>query len=200
MFEVPADEVYDDVVTDFEWEKYQRGFNGVLNNAYNQSCNSGTKVLGNMSEITSDFTGGSYDDFIEFYEERYDGAKRRSRATQRMTENLVKRVESVGGSIGREKAVMWAERYIDSMLVNSYRGFAAEDAIIEGVAERMGVSSEVANSDKEVDGIDGYIDGESVQVKPASHTSVLDVNDYDTEILLVYTYDEDEKYFYVRLL
>lgn len=180
-------EVYDDL-PGFDWNKYQRGFMGILNNSYNQSCNSGTKVLGDMSEITSEFEGGSYEDFIEFYNDEYDGEQRKYDAIDKMAENLVSRIESVGGTLDWGYAVSWASRYIESMLVNSYRGFMDEERAIELVADELQMPWRVAPPEDESRGIDGYIGGRSVQVKPDTHTS-LDVNSYETDLLVVYEYD-----------
>lgn len=189
-------EVYDTLPT-FEWEKYQAGFLGILNNAYNQSCNCGTKVLGDMSEITSAFSGGSYDDFIDYYYSEHDGMDRRRRAIKRMAENIIKRVRAVGGDVPKADAMEWAKQYIEYMLVNSYRGFLDEERAIELVADELDSSWTVAGADVESDGIDGYIGGESVQVKPETYSD-MDINSFDTEHLIVYQYDDDQ--FYLELL
>jgi hypothetical protein len=181
-------EVYDSLPS-FKWEKYQRGYMGILNNAYNQSCNCGTKVLGDMSEITSSFEGGSYDDFIEYYYRVHDGKKRRRQAVKRMAENIIKRVRAVGGDVPDSKAVKWSNRYIHSMLVNSYRGFMDEARAIELVADELGEEWRVASSDEESDGIDGYIGDQSVQVKPLSYND-LDINSFDADLLVTYTYND----------
>lgn len=190
LVEITVDdtEVYDSL-PDFEWEKYQRGFLGILNNAYNQSCNTGTKILGDMSEITDEFDGGSYDEFLSYYYNEWDGHSRRVRAVRRMTENLVSRIEAVGGEITERKARRWAKQYIGSMLVNSYRGFLDEERAIELVADEMGSDWRVADSSQESAGVDGYIEQTTVQVKPASHSS-LDINDYDADILIAYEYED----------
>jgi len=187
---VSEEVIYEDLL-EFEWRKYQKGMLGILNNAYNQSCNSGTKRLGNMSEITSEFDGGSYEDFILFYKSEYNGKERVAESIGKMATNLVSRIESVGGEIDPDDALLWSEKYINYMLVNSYRGFMAEEKAIEMVANEMGVDWSVAPPEKESVGIDGYINGQSVQVKPETHTS-LDINDYDAELLIVYEYDDGE--------
>lgn len=183
-------EVYDSLPT-FEWETYQAGFLGILNNAYNQSCNCGTKVLGDMSEITSGFSGGSYDEFIDYYYSEHDGVERRRRAVKRMAENIIKRVRAVGGDVPRADAISWAKQYIEYMLVNSYRGFLDEERAIELVADELGHDWRVADSDKESDGVDGYIDGKSVQVKPESYSDI-DINSFEADWLITYEYDDDE--------
>lgn len=182
-------EVYDTLPT-FEWEKYQKGFLGILNNAYNQSCNTGTKVLGDMSEITSQYDGGSYTDFLVYYADEWDGTERTNEATQRMADNIVNRIESVGGRIDEKVAFKWANQYVQYMLVNSYRGFMDEARAIELVADEVDADWRVADSSKESEGVDGYIDERSVQVKPDSHND-LDINDYDADVLITYYYTDD---------
>lgn len=183
-------EVYDSLPT-FDWEKYQRGYMGILNNAYNQSCNAGGKKLGNMSEITEGFDGGSYRDFIEYYYDSHNGGERRLEAVKAMAENIIERVRSVGGDISKEDAIRWSKKYIESMLVNSYRGFMDEERAIELVADELGEPWSVASEEMESAGIDGYIGSHPVQVKPSSYTE-LDINDFDAEWLVTYEYSENE--------
>jgi hypothetical protein len=189
-------EVYDSLPT-FNWEKYQKGYMGILNNAYNQSCNAGTKTLGNMSEITSEFEGGSYEEFLEYYYQQHNGVERKRSAMKRMAENLIKRVRAVGGDVPREDAINWSKKYIESMLVNSYRGFIDEERAIELMADELGEQWSVADSSEESEGIDGYIGSRSVQVKPSSYSDI-DINSFDADLLIIYEYDGDE--FTVRLL
>jgi transcription elongation factor Elf1 len=186
---IVSDTVVYDSLPEFEWEKYQRGYMGILNNAYNQSCNSGGKTLGNMSEITSEFDGGSYDDFIDFYYENHNGKQKRTDAIKKMSENLIKRVRAIGGELSKDDAIDWSRTYIQSMLVNSYRGFIDEARAIELVAEDIDESWNVADPEMESDGVDGYIGGQSVQVKPTSYTD-LDINSFDADWLITYTYDD----------
>lgn len=181
-------DVYDSLPT-FDWEKYQRGYMGILNNAYNQSCNCGTKILGDMSDISSGFDGGSYKEFKEYYYREHDGVTRRRRAVKRMAENLIKRIRSVGGEMPKRRAINWSDKYIESMLVNSYRGFIDEERAIELVADELSRDWRVADSDKESAGIDGYIDGYSVQVKPSSYADI-DINDFDTDVMITYEYED----------
>lgn len=190
---VAEDSVYENL-PEFEWEKYQRGFLGILNNAYNQSCNSGTKTLGDMSKITSEFDGGSFDDFLNYYYIEHDGEQARISAIERMADNLVSRVESVGGELERHEAIKWSRKYVDSMIVNSYKGFMSEEKALNLVAAEREESWRTAPPEEESEGIDGYVGGKSVQVKPISHTN-LDINSFDVDMLVVYEYHESDEQF-----
>lgn len=183
-------DVYDSLPS-FSWEKYQRGYMGILNNSYNQSCNGGIKRLGDMSEITDGFRGGSYEEFIEYYYNEHDGKERQRECVKRMAENLINRVRSVGGDLSKSDAIDWSAKYIESMLVNSYRGFIDEERAIELVANERSLEWSVAPPDMESTGIDGYIDGRSVQVKPSSYSDI-DINDFDADLLITYQYEDDQ--------
>lgn len=197
----PESDVYDrENVPTFEWEKYQRGFLGILNNAYNQSCNAGGAKLGTMSEISSDFAdhgGGSWNEFIDFYDDEYNGKDRRREATVAMADNIIDRVESVGGEIERYEAIHWSHMYIWNMMANTYRGFCSEETAIRLVAEDL--DEPYSLDGDESAGVDGYIGESSVQVKPESHSGLLDVNAYDVDVLIVYSEVEGVFEFDVRV-
>lgn len=190
---VPSDDVYrGSGLPQYSWETYQRGFLGILNNAYNQSCNAGTPKLGQMSEIEDAFVQthgtGSWQDFVRFYIREHDGHQRIQQSIDAMADNIQDRAASVGGTVDRTDALFWARKYIWSMLVNTYRGFCSERAAIEVVATMIDVP--YTTSGDESAGIDGTIGSATVQVKPASHMG-LDLNGYDADYVIAYEVDDD---------
>lgn len=199
---VPAQRVYDSgSLPEYEWETYQRGFLGILNNAYNQSCNAGTHKLGYMNEIASDFRelgGGSWQDFVRYYVREHDGHRRIHESVQAMADNIQHRTEAVGGAVPRDRARFWARKYIYSMLTNTYRGFCSETTAIRVVANELDLPWSARTTQRdEQRGIDGYIGGTSsddtytVQVKPVTHLG-LDLNDCEADYVITYTHEDDE--------
>lgn len=192
----PADQVYEsDPLPTFSWNTYQRGFLGILNNAYNQSCNAGGQKLGRMNYIESEFDdmgGGSWPDFVRFYVREHDGHGRIRHAIDSMADNLQDRVASIGGSVPRDTARYWSRKYIWSMVANTYRGFCSERAAIRIVAGHLDVPWRATGDESA--GIDGYIGDTSVQVKPVTHLG-LDVNDYDADYCIKYAYMEESDEF-----
>lgn len=190
---VSADDVYDaDRVPTYSWETYQRGFLGILNNAYNQSCNNRTPTLGHMNDIENDFVDehgtGSWQDFVRFYVRQYDGHDRIRSAIDAMAQNIQDRVASVGGAVPADRARFWARKYIWSMLTNTYSGFCSERTAIEVVAYGLDVPYDTDGD--EPAGIDGTIGSATVQVKPASYMG-LDLNDHEADYVIEYELDED---------
>lgn len=185
---VPAERVYDseDVPT-YDWETYQRGFLGILNNAYNQSCNAGTHTLGVMSDVESGFVAevgnGSWQDFVRYYVHEHDGHERVERSIRRMADNLQDRVGAIGGYVPRDRARRWSRTYIWSMVKNSYTGFCSERTAIRIVADSLGVP--YTADGRESDGIDGTIGNATVQVKPASYLG-MDINDHEADYVITY--------------
>lgn len=190
--EVPAEPVYrGSGLPQYSWETYQRGFLGILNNAYNQSCNAGTPKLGVMSDIESEFIewgGGSWQDFVRFYVRNHDGHQRVHHAVEAMTDNLKSRTQAVGGDVDECEARYWSRKYIWSMLVNTYRGFCSERTAIAHVAKQLDVP--YTTDGDEPAGIDGTIGSASVQVKPESHMG-LDLNDHDADYVITYEVTDD---------
>jgi hypothetical protein len=194
---VPAERVYEsEGVPEYEWETYQRGFLGILNNAYNQSCNAGTHTLGVMSDVESGFVetmgSGSWQDFVRYYVHEHDGHERVERSIRRMADNLQDRVGAIGGYVPRDRARFWARKYIWSMVKNSYTGFCSERTAIGIVADSLGVPHTTDGS--EPDGIDGLIGDATVQVKPESYLGI-DLNDHEADYVITYTMDGDDYVF-----
>lgn len=180
----------------YSWETYQRGFLGILNNAYNQSCNAGKPKLGRMSDIEDDFVTtrgtGSWQEFVRFYVREHDGHRRTHDAIDAMADNLQDRIASVGGYLDAGNARYWARTYIWSMLANTYRGFCSERAAIELVASTLDLP--YTTDGDEPAGIDGTIGRATVQVKPASYMG-LDLNDHDADYVITYETDDEDDTF-----
>lgn len=190
---VSADHVYDGSgLPEYSWEKYQRGFLGILNNAYNQSCNCGKPKLGCMSDIDSSFAqqygAGSWQQFIRFYIRSYDGHDRVQSAIDAMTQNLIDRTRSIGGVVDQTEARFWSRKYIWSMLANTYRGFCSERTAIQLVASVLDRPYSITGD--EPAGIDGRIGTATIQVKPTTYMG-LDINDHDADYVITYELDDD---------
>jgi hypothetical protein len=151
-----------------------------------------------MSEIEHDFSqsmgSGSWQTFIRFYIHNYDGHRRVHESITAMADNLQDRIASIGGTLPRPKARFWARKYIWSMLANSYRGFCSERMAIELVGAHLGAPYTTVTDESA--GIDGVVDGTTVQVKPDTHLG-MDLNDHNAEYLIRYAVDGDEFVFTV---
>jgi hypothetical protein len=193
QIKLPASNVYDGTaVPDYDWNTYQRGFLGILNNAYNQSCNCGNPKLGTMNDIEQSFAesgGGSWQDFVRFYCRQYNGHTRVRSAIDAMTENLQDRVASIGGAVTELDARWWARKYIWSMLANTYRGFCSERTVIECVGTALDLPYDTYGD--ESNGIDGYIGDTSVQVKPSSYLG-LDITESAADHVITYELIDDD--------
>lgn len=194
---IPSECVFDaDGVPEYDWETYQRGFLGILNNAYNQSCNAGTPVLGKMNDIETSFVedagSGSYQDFVRYYVREHDGHDRARRAVRKMADNLQSRVEAIGGAVPIDDVRFWSRKYVWYMLTNTYRGFCSERTAIHVVASHLDLPFTVDGD--EPSGIDGTVGDATVQVKPASYLGI-DLNDHDADYVITYEHDADEDVF-----
>lgn len=190
--EKDIEDVYDSTsVPQYDWEMYQRGFLGILNNAYNQSCNNGCGVLGRMSDIESEFeaqhTNGSWQDFVRFYIREHNGHDRTARAINSMVDNITSRVESIGGTVNQDEAVYWSRKYIWSMLLNTYTGFCSERMVISTIGESLNLPYETTGD--ETRGIDGTIGSHTVQVKPESHL-MFDINYTEADSVVSYSVND----------
>ena len=120
----------------------------LLNPAINLSQSNRPRVVGQMSDIVEEFRkenpDGTFEDWVEFYYNEYDGEERLNEA---MTHDYLR----------------------DLVLFKSYEGFDIEETILRKLGELYDAEISKATAEDESKGIDGYIGEQPVQVKPVSY-------------------------------
>lgn len=160
----------------------------LLNPAVNLSQSNRPHVVGQMSEIVKQFRQehpeGTFDDWVEFYKNEYNGDQRIEKATE-MAYPMVKKMRTAFEEIDEE---MTRNYLRDLVLFKSYEGFDIQEAILKKLGEMYDAEIKRANPQDETKGIDGYIGDQPVQIKPITYKDNLQES-IEVPIIL---YDENK--------
>lgn len=160
----------------------------LLNPAINLSQSNRPEVVGQMSDIIEEFRGeypeGTFEDWVEFYFEEYDGEERLEESAEKaypMVEKMREAFEQIDEEMTR--------RYIrDLVLFKTYEGFDIQEAILRKLGDKFEEDVRRATASEESRGIDGYIGDQAVQIKPITHKDNLQES-FDAPVVY---YDENK--------
>ena len=135
----------------------------IINLANQNAQGTRPRVVGQMTELFQEFGGKKYEDWDAWYRsqkpEALDDATDRIYA---MVEKLRAAVQQVDKRMVRE----WVE---DLVLVKTFIGLCFQEAILKRVAECKGTGYRMAMPAEESQGIDGFIGGTAVSIKPSTY-------------------------------
>lgn len=142
----------------------------LMNTANQNSQGTRPKVVGQLNELIEDYKEeypeGDYEDWQEFYLEGYNGEERIEEATDKVFEMVVKMREAAE-EIDREMVHRWVR---DLVLYKTYTGLGRnEEAILKALSEEYDLPYELGDAADESKGIDGYLGGKPVSVKPNTY-------------------------------
>jgi len=141
----------------------------LLNPAINLSQSNRPEVVGQMSEIIEEFRDecpdGTFQDWIEFYFEEYDGERRLEEATQKAFP-MVKRMKEAFEEIDKEMTHNYLR---DLVLFKTYEGFDIQETIFRKLGEIYETEVRQATAEDESKGIDGYLNGQPISIKPVTY-------------------------------
>mgnify|MGYP000263859478 CR=1 FL=1 len=137
---------------------------GPLINLANQFAQ-GTRpaVVGQLSELIKECPYKTYEGWKNWY------LSKRPDAIQVATERIKRMLEAFKLTIiniDEETVRDWVE---DLVLVKTFVGLRFQEAILQKIASIKGVSYRLATPEEEAKGIDGYIGGVSVSIKPSTY-------------------------------
>ena len=145
-------------------------------------------VVGNMSELIEEFREkhpeGTFEDWVNFYFEEYDGEQRIEDATEKMYP-MVEKMKEAFEQVDRE---MTQDFVRDLVLFKTYEGFDIQEAILRKLGNKCDAETRRATAEEERKGIDGYIGDQPVQVKAETYKDNLQNN---IGVPIVY-YDENK--------
>ena len=129
-----------------------------LGNQNNQGTRA--KVVGQMSELVLECPYKTQKEWEEWYLERYPDAI--ENATDKAYDG-VKNLREAIDEIDRDMVKAWVT---DLVLVKSRRGIIYQKIILKYLANEMNTDCRLATPEEESKGIDGFIGGKPVQIKP----------------------------------
>lgn len=145
----------------------------LLNDAINLSQSNRPHVVGQMNEIVDEFReenpDGTFEDWVKYYNEEYDGEDRLIEATE-MAYPMVEKMRDAFDQIDVEMTHQYLR---DLVLFKSYEGFDIEETILKKLGEMYDEEITKSTADEESKGIDGYIGDQPVQIKPETYKDKL---------------------------
>lgn len=151
-----------------------------MNIANRTSQGTRPKVVGQLSELIQEFDGHSYHEWEQWYLEKHpDAIEKATKKIHDMILNFKEAIDKIDEKIiGR-----WAE---DLILRKTYSGLCFQDIILEKIAEIMGTSYRKSTPADESRGIDGYLGGKPVSIKPTTYTTMDMIDDNITVPIIYY--------------
>ena len=165
---MPSGKIKTEEIVDFavgrvaEFPKYTTQ---IMNLANQNAGGTRPRVVGKMTDLFTEFSGRDFDEWRTWYLHRYPAAI--DSATERVYSMLLKLREAIL-QIDKPMVREWVE---DLVLVKTFTGLCFQEALLARVAEMKGTSYRLADADEESQGIDGYIGGTPVSVKPDTYST-----------------------------
>ena len=164
-----SEEEREEIVADInpEFPKYTTQ---IMNTANQNSQGTRPATVGQLNEIIEEYKEkypeGNYDDWVNFYFEKYDGEENIEEATDKVFEMVVKMREATK-EIDREMVNRWVK---DLVLYKTYTGLGRnEEAILKKLSEEYDLPYTIGTAKDESKGIDGYLGDNPVSIKPHTY-------------------------------
>tara|TARA_B100000614_G_scaffold236666_1_gene234338 strand:+ start:4422 stop:5006 length:585 start_codon:yes stop_codon:yes gene_type:complete len=157
-----------------KWEDIQRALAGeipafpkyttqILNLANQNAQGTRPRVVGQMSDLITQFDGSSYHEWSDWYESRKPAAI--DDATSKVM-SMVLKIREAADQIDEAMVREWIR---DLVLTKTFTGFRFQQAILEELGARLNLPVRIADAREESRGIDGYIGDTPVSVKPSTY-------------------------------
>ena len=135
----------------------------IINLAGSNAAATRPKVVGQMSDLTVESKASTLEEWRTFYLGRKPDAHK---AAADKIEAMVENLRVAMSLIDRDMIDEW----VDDLLINkTFYGFRAQDAILEHMSQSLGLTLTPATPMDESRGIDGYLGGRPVSVKPTTY-------------------------------
>ena len=115
--------------------------------------------VGQMTELIKQFTGKTYFEWCDFYEDRHPNAI--EYATQKICE-MIKKFKSILDLIDEKIVRRWVEDLVKN---KTFTGLKFQEAIFKELSTTKGLPYRLADVYEEAKGIDGYVGDQAYQVK-----------------------------------
>lgn len=147
-------------VTPPEYRKYVRDLINLANRTAKATIRS---RVGQVSELIHECPARDYEGWCTWYLSKYPKAI--EQATERVLE-MLELLRDAMDDIDPDTVRKWITELV---LAKTYTGLRVQQAILEETARRLGETLRPSSPDDESRGIDGYLDGQAVSVKPVSY-------------------------------
>ncbi len=145
---------------------YEKYVSPLINLANRFSQATRRNQVGQVSELIRECPAQNYEGWREWYLARYPMAI--DEATDRIV-SMLDRMRDAMHDIDRETVRRWVTELV---LEQTFVGLRVERAILKEAAHRLGMALRLSSREDESRGIDGYLDGRPVSVKPSTYKTM----------------------------
>ena len=137
----------------------------LINLANQNAQGTRSEVVGQMSDLIQEFKGRKLREWEEWYLNQHPEAIEKAKAKiLQMMENFKKVITLIDA----EMIEAWVR---DLVIVKTFVGLKFQEAILRHIASSVEKSYRLAEPEEETRGIDGYIGGTPIGIKPRSYES-----------------------------
>jgi uncharacterized protein YukE len=161
----------------------------LLNLANQNSQGTRARMVGQMSELIQEFKGNTIEEWVDWYEEKHPDA--REKASDKI-EDMVNKLSDAMDKIDREMIEKWVK---DLVLYKTFIGLHFQEAILKKVADLKETTYNLASAKEESKGIDGYIDGKPISIKPITYKTKAQLSEEIPTNIIFYIKKKEELLF-----
>ncbi len=138
----------------------------IINLANQNSQATRPKNVGQMTELIQEFPGKSFEEWVEWYQERYPNA------IDDATEKIISMIENFNEAFPKIDRTMVKAWVKDLVLVKTFVGLRFQEAILRKLSEIKGCDYRLSEPHEESQGIDGFVGDEAYSIKPSTYDSM----------------------------
>ena len=135
----------------------------IINVANQNAQGTRPRVVGQLTDLIKEFPGKTLDEWEQWYLQRYPNAINMAK------EKIVSMLENFKDAMRKIDENMVYEWARDLVIVQTFVGLQFQEAILKKAAGIKGVNYKMAEKNDESQGIDGYIGGVPVSIKPDTY-------------------------------
>lgn len=143
--------------------QYPKYTSQIINLANQNAQGTRPNKVGQMSELIQECPSNDYEQWCNWYRERYPEALDVAKdSISKMVENFKEAITQIDDDLIKA----WVE---DLVLTKTFVGLKVQQGILKAIAEEQGTTCRLAGPHEESQGIDGYIGDIPVSIKPTSY-------------------------------
>lgn len=152
-------------------EEFPKYSTQILNLANQNSQATRPKIVGQLSELIQEFKGNKLEKWEDWYLKKYPKAI--EMATNKLKDMIANLKDSIN-KIDDEIIKKWVK---DLVIVKTFIGLKFQEAILKKGAEMTNKNYRLATPDEESKGVDGFIGGMPVSIKPETYKTKKNLNE-----------------------
>ncbi|MBC8204245.1 MjaI family restriction endonuclease [bacterium] len=149
-------------IEQYEFPKYT---SQLINLANQNAQGTRPKVVGQMSDLIQEFPGKEFEEWREWYLQKYP---EKIDNTVVKIKDMIAKLHSAIMKIDESMIKDWV---IDLALIKTFTGLKFHKAVLFKVAEHFHADYSLSEASDESKGIDGYIGGKPISIKPDTYKS-----------------------------